>query len=1480
MRFTRADRTAMIHEYYGERTLLITGGTGFLGQALIAKVLRDLPQVKRIYALIRPGRGARDEADSAQARMDQLLATASVFSDFRRADPDAFANAAAKIVAVSWDLTRPNLGIGDRDREKLRAEVDTMFNSAATVVFDEPLDQSLEINAHGPRALFAFAQSCSKQVDFIHVSTAYVSGQRVGPVAEELLPPDRSIRQIPHPGAGPEYNLESEIAACEAYCRTVYKEGKGQARSDEFRQAILKQKRTARLSDARLQKLTEDRRKRWIEGRLVEEGMRRAKEHGWNDVYTMTKAMGEQLLVKHRGDHPLVIVRPSIIESSLADPEPGWITGLKVMDPLVAAYGRGMLPDFPARPDLALDIIPVDIVVNATLAAATRANVADVPVLHVATSSRNPVTIAQLFDCMMRYFKENPLRDGDGNAPRLPQWSFPSVGAFRLKLHLRYLLPLRLHAWVLSRLPASMAPPQKRRLLSSLRIRLQRLLYYADIYHPYTHLRCTFETAQARSLHASLPKSEQQTFNMDVDRIDWDRYIGDIHLPGLRRHVLKDQSDAGEIFREAPEEMGAEEERWREEERIETIPDLLRWACARYPGNIAFQMSQGGRWQRLSYAELLVAVEQQAALWQQMGLEPGQRVLLYAGNSPQWVIAYMAASTLGLTVVPVDPQTRADEVWNLAAFTAAQALMTSPASYFAIADTVVADGYRPSFLLNIADSGKRFQDLGSLSADTGSPSADTGSPSADTVGANAADPVTATPARTPGAVDFKPPRVSPAHDASIIFTAGMVIQPRGVRLSHANLISDLLALAEVQRVDESDRILSLLPLHHGLEFTGAMMMSLLGGATTTYLETLNSRVILGAMRSTGTTAILAVPRLLKVLLDRIDRLDQGRLDHGASATAAEENGPGETASLVARLRLVVSGGAPLAPEIFAAYQRIGVTVYEGYGLTETSPIVSVNPPGHAKPGSVGTPLPGVEVRIDRPDSRGRGEVLVRGSVVTAGYLDSPLLTSELLRDGWLYTGDMGFLDSDGYLFITGRSKDLIVTGAGKNVYPQEVEELYGELPEVVELGVVGARSTRTLSEEVHAVGVVAGDETSARIKAAAHGISRNLPTYQRIKRLHLRQRPLPRAPDGTLDRTALAADVQMLLRLTSETDIDESLAPWERAVYQLLSGITGLTTGEVLAHGEAPVETLLDSLMSVEFAAVIAGMLGHPLPRPIDRNQTLRSLIDTLEPMFSSLTDARLDLQAGSAGGAYWSRALADRVGALATGPPGRQNGRSAGRRFVSGAMWKVGGGLFRGYFSLHADGAEHLPDDRPYVLAANHASHLDAPAILLAVRSRVELISLAAAKDYFSKSALQTWFLRHMLNGVAFDRDEEFLHSLLTLREQIDVRRPLLVFPEGTRSASGRMMPFKTGVGLLAFELDLPIVPVHVSGTHEALPRSKRFPQRHPLRVSIGPPLEMQAYKTRSERLGTYEVYREIVEAVRRSIEHLGAASGGREGN
>ncbi|MCE2448536.1 MAG: fatty acyl-CoA reductase [Candidatus Latescibacteria bacterium] len=516
--------SAMIREFYQDRTVLLTGGTGFYGQGLTAKILRYLPGVRRLYLVLRPGRGPGGAMLPVEERLDELFKLV-VFDRFRQEEPAAFATARQKVRALACDMRQPGLGLDEASRDELLEEVDLIIGNAASVTFDEPLDSAIQFNTLAPQELLRLAREGRKNPVLVHVSTAYVNGRLTGAVSEQTLPVDRTIQHLIDGSAPPQpFVPEKEIDQAQARCQAIRDQAQSDEQQQAFRREIVEQSHRRTLSDSRLQKLIDDRCRRWIERELVDEGMRRARQHGWNDVYTFTKAMGEQLLVKNRGQVPLAIVRPSVTEGALQDPHPGWIHGLKVTDPLIVAYGRGIVPDFPAAMGAPMDLVPVDIVVNTVLAATTQATASTVEVFHAATSGENPLPNTRMFQYVKGYFEEHPLLNKDGSRPELVDWTFPTVEQFQRVFNWKYLYPLELKQKLYECLPERWAPAQKKRRLAALKTRLKRVQYFIDLFSPYTTLDCRYETKRMLALYESLPPEEQRIFNMDVRRIDWYQY--------------------------------------------------------------------------------------------------------------------------------------------------------------------------------------------------------------------------------------------------------------------------------------------------------------------------------------------------------------------------------------------------------------------------------------------------------------------------------------------------------------------------------------------------------------------------------------------------------------------------------------------------------------------------------------------------------------------------------------------------------------------------------------------------------------------------------------------------------------------------------------------------------------------------------------------------------------------------------------------
>src|SRR5205823_1044498 len=318
-----------------------------------------------------------------------------------------------------------------------------------------------------------------------------------------------------------------------------------------------------------------------------------------------------------------------------------------------------------------------------------------------------------------------------------------------------------------------------------------------------------------------------------------------------------------------------------------------------------------------------------------------------------------------------------------------------------------------------------------------------------------------------------PSRVTAQSVASLIFTSGTTGRPKGVMLSHRNLTSMVSMLSSVFDMDTSDGVLSVLPLHHTFEFSTGFLTPLSRGAQITYLPELSSEHLARAIKNGHVTGMVGVPALWELLHRRIkNRLherskwigetadllmkfnawlrDKTPLNFGQVLFYPIHEGMG------GRVRYFISGGSALNEKVQRDFQGLGFTILEGYGLTEASPVLTVTRPENGLlMGSVGRPLPGVEVRISDPDASGVGEVIARGPNVMLGYYSDETATRNALVERWLYTGDLGKLDDDGNLFLVGRSKEIIVDTNGKNVYPDELEEIYSNSPHIKELSIVG-----------------------------------------------------------------------------------------------------------------------------------------------------------------------------------------------------------------------------------------------------------------------------------------------------------------------------------------------------------------------------------------------------------------------------------------
>ena len=1422
-----------ITDFFRGKVLLITGGTAFLGQPMVAKILTALPEVQKIYLLIRSRTDKTGKRTSAQERLENELLASDVFASLRRLHGENFDEwAQQKLIAVEGELTHERLGFSDAEYQRLQNEVQVFINIAGLVDFDPPFDDSLWGNALAAKHVVNFAKGCQDTV-FLHISTAYVRGSESGRVPEELpLPYEQYAAQHQEKtGMAIPQTLSEEIEGLLSLSAAIHAEADAPENLERFEQMAEEQiKGTRKGLETQVEKLKAE----WLEDRLVEAGLEHARSRGWNDTYTYMKFLAEQMIIKLRGDLPTAIVRPSIIESSFDEPVPGWLGKFRMSEPLIVGFGKGRLPDFPADPDIILDIIPVDFVVNATLAAAeATARRGGIEVYHVATGTQNPLYFRGIFEATYDYFVKNPMLE-DGKPIAVPIWKYPSLEEFQQKLDSRMRLIDFITA-VLGRLPMR-AAKRKRRQLVLKQSGVKALLHYIRIYAPYTRTNFEFETEKMQGLYTALSPTEQQRFNFDVSKIHWKRYFQEIHIPGIKRHVLKIEDGTAGGSETKPSKVDAQEE--SEEsvpptERIypKTIVDLIKTQASRIPDRIALQMVNEGEWEEYTYAETYTLSREVAwRLWES-GLRKGDRVVLVSENQPGWCIAYLAATQIGIAVVPLDAQTPAHEILAIAGFTTAKAILAS--------DAVLEKSGAV-----LSETGTMLQNINNGCERVGPESSENRTLTADI------------PA------DFPNVEISADTVASIIFTMGTTVDAKGAMLTHGGFLSNVQAVAKALPPTDTERILSALPLYHALSFSCSLLMALYSGTTATYVNALRPTTLLKTMREAKTTAFIGVPRLFQLLQSTIER------------QAARAETPGETLAEKAKavmggeIRVLVSGGASLSEAIYDAFQKFGLTIYQGYGMTETAPVLTVNPYEKSKRDSVGPAVEGVELRIENPDTDGVGEIVAKGPSTMKAYYQNPTATAAAIRDGWLYTGDLGYMDADGYLYLTGHCKDVIVPASGKNVYPVELEALYRDSPAISEICVVGVPYEDGSDTAIHAVIVpTSPDETTKKtIQHHLQTRAKVLPSYQQFHKFHFWDDPLPKTQNGAIDRQLLRGSLQTHIKNTTrlhETPEAAAMAPESAAprtdipqeVLSTLSRLARMPAHQIRLESRLDVDLGLDSLTRLDLLLVLETKLGETIPDALLANlETVGDVVKLIETFQS---------------------------GATRPTDPHTENEKMELRqvpRWYARAFRAVMTGIYRNYFSLKCYGLEHIPQGKPYIIMPNHTSHLDTLTVITALGKRAYQLWVLAARDYWFATRLQGWFARTCLNALPIEREgnfTEFLQDLRTANEVMAQHNGLLIFPEGTRSLDGKLQPFQPGIlSLLIYGPNVPIIPAYIDGTYHALPKGRNLPKKHPVRIIFGEPLIFPRERWGEGKTPTDpDTYQEFLALAQHRVAELGAA-------
>ena len=553
-----------------------------------------------------------------------------------------------------------------------------------------------------------------------------------------------------------------------------------------------------------------------------------------------------------------------------------------------------------------------------------------------------------------------------------------------------------------------------------------------------------------------------------------------------------------------------------------TIPQIIEWSARLYPNRPALTARERDGDRTITYGQLLDEVRNIAKGLVALGVKKGDRVAILGQNSPEWAKIYLATGLAGCINVPIDSLLSENEKQQLiakadikVAFVAKRfldILEDLPKGFPAPKDVVCLDR-EPGPL---SEGVKTLEDLKAL-------------------------------AKGAGKSAF--PEAEKDDVAAIIFTSGTTGVPKGVMLTHWNIVSDCIACSLAVDIGR-ENFLSVLPMHHTFECTAGFLLPLFCGCHITYARSLKSKYIMEDLRACKATVMLGVPLLFQKMKEGIERAIEKAPAHRKAmfkamwklVLAAERAGNPHLGKVLFRslrkkagldtIRYFVSGGAALPPYVPLFFRRLGLDMIQGYGLTESSPVLTINPLNRPKNESVGPPMPGVEVKVAKPDKDGVGELAFRGPMIMKGYLNDPEATRQVIDDeGWLYTGDLGYVDSDGYVHICGRAKNLIVTSAGKNVYPEEIETLLNKSEIILESMVFG-KQVESGGEEVCAV-IVPDFDVIAQLKGQSaldeeglHSliskevkkVNSMLASYKRIKSFYVINEELPKTSTKKIKR--------------------------------------------------------------------------------------------------------------------------------------------------------------------------------------------------------------------------------------------------------------------------------------------------------------------------------------------------------------------------
>jgi long-chain acyl-CoA synthetase len=1428
------------------KKIFFIGGTGFVGKVTLSMLLNNFPDVGRVYTTVR----ARDAKES-EIRFWTSIVTSPTFDPLREKYADGFeAFIRAKVVPVNGDVGNEFLGLDEKEAKKIMRDCDIIINGAGNVTFNPPLESALRTNVVGSNNILKMARMM-KRPTLVHVSTCFVAGKRSGAIWEN----EPVVGYFPRKNelVGTTFDVNKEIEDCARLSEQARQEADDAVQIAKFREQARKRfEEEGRDPDdeAELKSAIFRERKMWIRERTTELGAERADYWGWTNIYTYSKSLAEQIIAQ-QDDVVKTLVRPSIVESAQAYPFAGWNEGFTTTAPLILIALRGQ-PIIPVNENLVLDVIPVDMVAGAILGAAMNALVDDKPplVFQACSGDSNPNDMKRIVGLVGLYKREHFKEKETGNklvnnvaamieAAPVSQKTYDRFSApmlNRLAKNANSFLEKAKPNWAGGRLGNIVSDLQKS--VDEFERTTKETMNAFEMFKPFMiDNEYLYRADNVRALMSVVKEEEKDLLPWYPERLDWYDYWLKVHFPGMRKWVLPQLEEDLKI----------------QERRAYTYKDLLDLfdtSTKRFSTRVAMRIERNGKKEQYTFDDVKELTLRAAGFLAEKGIKQNDRVILFSHNMPEWGLTYFGILKTGATAIPIDPASSIDEIVNFASAGEASAIVLSPKLANENPD-LAARLKKEKLKLNVWTFDEVFE----------------------------------MPSETEEAkrLALLPPKILSNSVASLIFTSGTTGTPKAVMLSHKNFVNMISMLSSVLEMDISDGVLSVLPMHHTFEFSAGFLTPFSNGTQITYLDELSSEELARAIENNHVTGMVGVPALWEMLHRRIKTRLRERGDWFADLADSvidfnawlRDNTFFNLGPLVffpihsgmgGRMRYLISGGSALSEKVQKDLHGLGFTVLEGYGLTESAPVLTVARPGNKLlRGSVGKPLPGVEVKINNPDENGVGEVLARGQNVMLGYYNNEEATEAVLHDRWLRTGDLGRLDEDGNLYIVGRSKDVIIDSNGKNIYPDEIEDLYGKSALIKELSVVGMPDADG-GERIAALVVpdyeydisLSRAETNKRVEEHFREVSAGLPFFKRVKVLHLTPFELPRTATRKVRRNEVVEMLQNLedrqknkTKSVVETKGDDT-ALWIR---KIVASVSNRALSEVALEDKL-VDLGFDSLMFVELQAAVEDAGGKIIsPDTLNEVESVRELLTAIQRV-----DKRKRIE-----------------------EPKREDKKDEDEIFVPSILRTVGNSLvsfaqerlYDTVLDTEIEGEGNVPAHTNFIVASNHTSHLDMGLVKKALgKDTADQTVAVAAADYWFDTKYKRAYMNNFTTLIPIERTGSLRQSLRHVTEILNEGYNTLIFPEGGRQVSGQIAEFKPIIGYLTLNNRIGVLPVYVWGTYEAFPKGMTIPKTSSVGAKVGAKvgrfLEYDELLEMTKGVPNTEAYRLIAARVQFEIENM----------